>query len=65
VFEPYQIRRLQHEFDHEMYMVGMKRKALSRELNLTEKQIKVWFQNKRVKQKRDCNRKLRHGFCSL
>lgn len=65
MFEPYQIRRLQHEFDREMYMVGMKRKALSRELNLTEKQIKVWFQNKRMKQKRDCNRKLRHGFCSL
>lgn len=56
-FEPHQLRRLQYEFKREMYMVGMKRRNLSKELDLSEKQIKIWFQNRRMKEKREHTRK--------
>lgn len=65
VFQPHQLRRLQYEFDREMYMVGMKRRNLSKELDLSEKQIKIWFQNRRMKQKREHNRKRNRSFENL
>ncbi|XP_046851453.1 ventral anterior homeobox 2a-like [Xenia sp. Carnegie-2017] len=52
-FTSFQTTRLEEEFDHDNYIVGMKRWRLSKELDIPEKQIKIWFQNKRTKLKRN------------
>ncbi|XP_014667778.1 PREDICTED: homeobox protein EMX2-like [Priapulus caudatus] len=51
-FSPTQLLRLEHAFDNNHYVVGAERKELARALNLTETQVKVWFQNRRTKFKR-------------
>ena len=48
-----QLTRMEEEFRQNMYVVGLKRWRLATELCLTEKQIKIWFQNRRMKFKRD------------
>lgn len=55
-FTTCQLGRLEEEFQKDKYAVGMKRMRLARELGLTEKQIKVWYQNRRMKYKRVCQR---------
>uniref|UniRef100_H2YBZ4 Homeobox domain-containing protein n=1 Tax=Ciona savignyi TaxID=51511 RepID=H2YBZ4_CIOSA len=49
---PGQLLRLEHEFDKNHYVVGAERKQLASTLKLTETQVKVWFQNRRTKFKR-------------
>lgn len=51
-FTSFQLKRLEDEFERESYIVGMKRWKLSEELEIPEKQIKIWFQNKRTKVKK-------------
>lgn len=53
-FTSFQLKRLEEEFDQDCYIVGMKRWRLSVELDIPEKQIKIWFQNKRTKVKKHC-----------
>jgi hypothetical protein len=53
-FTSFQLKRLDEEFDQDCYIVGMKRWRLSEELEIPEKQIKIWFQNKRTKMKKRC-----------
>lgn len=53
LFTPYQLTRLEEEFRQNMYVVGLKRWRLATELCLTEKQVKIWFQNRRMKLKRE------------
>ncbi|KAL4231545.1 Homeobox protein emx2 [Mactra antiquata] len=51
-FSPTQLLRLEHAFEKNHYVVGQERKELSASLNLSETQVKVWFQNRRTKHKR-------------
>ncbi|CAH1783956.1 unnamed protein product [Owenia fusiformis] len=49
IFTPEQLERLEEEFERQQYMVGTERYYLAISLNLTEAQVKVWFQNRRIK----------------
>lgn len=51
-FSPSQLLKLEHAFEKNHYVVGQERKELASKLNLTETQVKVWFQNRRTKHKR-------------
>lgn len=52
-FSPTQLLRLEHAFEKNHYVVGQERKDLASSLNLSETQVKVWFQNRRTKHKRN------------
>ena len=49
IFTAEQLERLEGEFARQQYMVGPERLYLAHELRLTEAQVKVWFQNRRIK----------------
>ncbi|XP_031570152.1 homeobox protein Hox-B4-like [Actinia tenebrosa] len=49
IFTVEQLERMEREFDRQQYMVGTDRFFLANELGLTETQVKVWFQNRRIK----------------
>ncbi|CAG7728842.1 unnamed protein product [Allacma fusca] len=49
IFTPEQLERLEAEFERQQYMVGPERLYLASSLHLTEAQVKVWFQNRRIK----------------
>ncbi|XP_072487293.1 homeobox protein EMX1-like [Notamacropus eugenii] len=51
-FSPSQLLRLERAFEKNHYVVGAERKQLANSLCLTETQVKVWFQNRRTKHKR-------------
>ncbi|XP_014292512.1 homeobox protein not2 [Halyomorpha halys] len=49
IFTAEQLERLEAEFERQQYMVGPERLYLAHALRLTEAQVKVWFQNRRIK----------------
>lgn len=49
IFTVEQLERLEREFTRQQYMVEGQRFYLSKELGLTETQVTVWFQNRRIK----------------
>lgn len=49
IFSQSQLERLEYEFKEQQYLVGTDRRVLAKELGLTEMQVKVWFQNRRIK----------------
>lgn len=51
-FTATQIKSLEAEFERNKYLSVAKRLQLSKNLKLTETQIKIWFQNRRTKWKR-------------
>ncbi|KAK3585499.1 hypothetical protein CHS0354_003352 [Potamilus streckersoni] len=51
-FSPSQLLQLEKAFEKSHYVVGQERKDLAAELQLSETQVKVWFQNRRTKNKR-------------
>ena len=51
-FSSQQLDRLRREFQANRYLTEARRVHLARELNLSESQLKIWFQNKRAKLKK-------------
>jgi hypothetical protein len=49
IFTQEQLDKLEIEFNRQQYMVGNERSYLANSLNLSESQVKIWFQNRRIK----------------
>lgn len=49
IFTGEQLEQLEGQFARQQYMVGAERLQLAHALRLTEAQVKVWFQNRRIK----------------
>ena len=61
IFTAEQLDRLEHEFQQQQYVVGQERKYLAVELGLNEIQVKVWFQNRRIKWRKQKSSRMAHG----
>ncbi|XP_039108359.1 homeobox protein VENTX [Hyaena hyaena] len=51
-FTAQQVSTLESAFQHQRYLGPLERRRLAREMRLSEAQIKTWFQNRRMKHKR-------------
>lgn len=49
-----QLQELERKFSQQKYLTKLDRKTLAKSLNLTEKHVKTWYQNRRTKWKKDC-----------
>ena len=51
-FTDYQLQTLERSFEKQKYLSVQDRQELAAKLNLTDTQVKTWYQNRRTKWKR-------------